>query len=191
MDRTDVERTDFHPVAFLRGWAEAFPDSIWIAGIDLRNSPRRGEFRLKAARPSWSGPVATKGISVVESYDFHLECTVGETGKIKGTLKVHLETNPYPLEKRLGCTSGKPSAAYEVCQRRSAAKRRLVETYGQRLGIWQISSESDKLTLLKLPLKHLAKDADVEVIATFLRSHAVALDEWITEALHGWTSWSI
>jgi hypothetical protein len=190
MKPTDVSRTDESDVPFLRGWAVAFPEPRWIAGADrLNRPPKFPAVRLKAARQSWSGPAGTVSAHVAASYDVHLECDVDEAGVPRGTLKLHMETNPYGLEKRLGCSPNKASFDCEVCQRRLAARKRLVDSQRRRLGEWREPAARDKLVLLKLPLSGVPKHASASEVASYLRSVLLWVDDWVAEAILAWKSW--
>lgn len=189
MNGIDVRRTDDHHVAFLSGWADAFPENIWIAGVDLRNHPRPREYRLKAAMPTWSGPEGKTSSCIAASFDLHIECVVDDAGQPKGALKVHLETNPYALEKKSGCTSGQWDPGCEACQRRHAAKHLLAQSGAIDFGTWQIAPSRNKLTLAKLPKRLLSQQTSTEQVSAFLKSVMGASEKWANAAIQGWTMW--
>jgi hypothetical protein len=146
MEHTDIERTDNSSVAFLKGWAEAFPEQEWIAGADLRNSPPKPPaVRLKAAKQGWSGSPGKAGASLADSYDIHLECSVDKSGRPLGWLKLHVETLPYNLENQIGCNPNSGSSDCEACRRREAARQRFAALGSDGIGGWEKPSGSGKL----------------------------------------------
>jgi hypothetical protein len=180
MEHTDIERTDNSSVAFLKGWAEAFPEQEWIAGADLRNSPPKPPaVRLKAAKQGWSGSPGKAGASLADSYDIHLECSVDKSGRPLGWLKLHVETLPYNLENQIGCNPNSGSSDCEACRRREAARQRFAALGSDGIGGWEKPSGSGKLTLVQLPLNEIStwrfeRGAEIDAHADFLKATADA-----------------
>ena len=186
MDRDDLRRTDNHPAAFCRGWAEAFPAEFWLAGIDERNIQRPSEYRLKAAKGGWSGPTMRKSGQISESFDFHLECKMTADDLPRGRLLLHLETNPYEYLGTCKCGNGRPDC--EVCRRRHAARERLRATFTDTMGNWALAT--DKLTLVKHSLKEIRESRSSGQIASYLAAIAAPLDRWVEEARLAWKRFS-
>ena len=190
MERTDIERTDDSSVAFLKGWAEAFPEQDWIAGADLKNSPPKPPaVRLKAAKQHWSGVPGKAGSSLANSYDIHLECSVDESGRPFGWLKLHVETLPYNLENRIGCNPNSGSSDCEACHRREAARQRFAALKGEGIGRWEQPGGSGKLTLVQLSVSEISEIESAAEVTRFLRSAVRTVDEWATAAADGWRAW--